>query len=45
MPTIGMAAILKFSNMVDTQELQKLALVQNIMVSSLSMPDTASSTI
>ena len=43
--TIGMATILNFFNMVDTLELQRLALVQNIMVRSLSMPDTASNTI
>ena len=41
----GMAAILKFSHMVDTLELQTLAVVQNIIVSLLSMPGTASNTI
>ena len=34
------AAILNFSNMADTQELHRLALVPNIMDRSLSMPDT-----
>ena len=34
------AAILNLSNMADTQELQRLALVANLMDTSLSMPDT-----
>ena len=34
------AAILNLSNMADTQELHRLALVPNIMDRSLSMPDT-----
>ena len=34
------AAILNFSNMADTQELQRLALVANLIDRSLSMPDT-----
>ena len=34
------SAILNLSNMADTQELQRLALVANIMDRSLSMPDT-----
>ena len=34
------AAILNFSNMADTQELQRLALVANLIDRSLSMLDT-----
>ena len=40
-----MAGLLKFYNMADTLELRRLALVQNIMVRSLSMPDTTRNTI